>query len=231
MTKATDNLTTSISRRDAVNLIVGGAAGVSAYGLVDTAASAVTGDPTFGLIEAHKRAYAEYGAAAMAAGVPSTQEQRDWRGVYLCHTEPCSFVLNGKLCEFPSKPVYLRWHDQIDVWAEREIEGNPESAADIEARRQALHAEYDAEARRLGLHGAPLETARDAAGDVESDSIRAVLRAEAKTVPGLLAQIRYLSKYMREFQLPDSEPEDADLVPGLLDVLAAAIEKVEVRHR
>jgi hypothetical protein len=122
MAKATSNPTTSLSRRDAVNLIVGGAAGVSAYGLVDSAACAEAADPMLGLIEAHQRAYADYDAAATAADIPSTQEQLDWPGVYLCHTDPCSFDLNGKQHDIPSMPVYLRSPEEIDEWAEKEVQ-------------------------------------------------------------------------------------------------------------
>jgi hypothetical protein len=59
------------------------------------------------VIEAHKCAYVEYDTAATADDVPSTQEQRDWPGVCLEHTEPFSFVFNSRRSEIPSEPVYL----------------------------------------------------------------------------------------------------------------------------
>jgi hypothetical protein len=65
-----------------------------------------------------------------------------------------------------------------------------------------------------------------AASDVESDLMRAILRMEAKTVGGLLAQVRYVSKYMREYQLPDLGPGDDDLVPTFLDAIAKALGKM-----
>jgi len=61
MTKANDNSTTSLSRRDAVNLMVGGAAGAS--GLVGSVACAeIAPDPMFAAIEAHRSAAATMNA-------------------------------------------------------------------------------------------------------------------------------------------------------------------------
>jgi hypothetical protein len=68
MTKANPNPTTSLSRREAVNLIVG--AGVSAYGLAKSAAcseaTADEGDPIFAAIQRHKDLYAAFEAALHA---------------------------------------------------------------------------------------------------------------------------------------------------------------------
>jgi hypothetical protein len=214
----------SLSRRDAAALIVGAAAGVGTFA---GSAHADIADPIFGLIAAHGHAYAEYDAAATAADAPCTQEQLDWPGVYLCHSEPASFVLNGKRHDVPSMPVYLHSLEEIDEWPEKEIRYRPASEVmKIEARRLTLKVEYAVEVKRLGLYDTPLDATVHAAGAVESNAIRAVLRTEARTVNGLLAQIRYVSKYMREFQLPDLGPGDDDLVPALLDVLANALDKI-----
>jgi hypothetical protein len=66
MTKATDNLTPSLSRRDAVNLLAGGV-GVGAVGLVGSAAFAGTGDPSFSLIERHRAQLAKCDALGAAS--------------------------------------------------------------------------------------------------------------------------------------------------------------------
>jgi hypothetical protein len=64
MTKATDNSTPSISRRDAVNLIVGGAAGATGLGGSVVCAAA---DPMFAAIESHRSMTETMNASAVNA--------------------------------------------------------------------------------------------------------------------------------------------------------------------
>jgi hypothetical protein len=59
MAKANRKSTTSLNRRDAVNLIVGGA-GVSGFALADSVTRADTADPIFSLIERHRAELARY---------------------------------------------------------------------------------------------------------------------------------------------------------------------------
>jgi hypothetical protein len=69
MTKATDNSTPSISRRDAVNLLVG-AAGAGGFAFAAGGANAGTADPVFAMIERHRAELANYETcdAAVQAG-------------------------------------------------------------------------------------------------------------------------------------------------------------------